>query len=432
LEIWTDVLDIQGIGVDDPFQELGGHSLQALHILARLFARTSLRLYARDLLDARTIARLAALMAERQENSTPDWAALACFRPIDPAEVPVAPEAVELRSAPGLVGTPEITTTEVQSLYEQFPYPSPVAGESLIHDVANAVEFLFPGQDLADWNILDGGCGTGHRVSALAQAYPRARVLGIDLTPASLSVARQLASRHGLHNLEFQQANLLELQLARRFELIVSTGVIVCLPDPVLGLKNLLDSLAPQGVLFLWLYHALGEWERMLDRELIFTLWDNRADLSEGVALLDGLGMRLGTGRYGSGSAELSEGDTRQTSLDVDAYLHPIVHTYRFQESLELLRAAGAEWVAINGINVEGQSRLIALGDAGEDPSFCVLETDLFHDPLSREKYRRLDRLSKLKAIELRLRPTGFTLVAGKGTAYQTCGPRIYDNLLRL
>ena len=67
----------------------------------------------------------------------------------------------------------DAATRSVKQMYEQHPYPSPVAGDSLITDLANAVGFLFKGDDLAGWRILDAGCGTGHRLAGFASRYPR-------------------------------------------------------------------------------------------------------------------------------------------------------------------------------------------------------------------------------------------------------------------
>ena len=57
--IWTEVLGIDGVGIEDDFFELGGHSLLATQLFARL--RDALRITAplRLLFDNRTIGALA-------------------------------------------------------------------------------------------------------------------------------------------------------------------------------------------------------------------------------------------------------------------------------------------------------------------------------------------------------------------------------------
>lgn len=59
LAIWTDVLQQSGIGVDDPFFDLGGDSLKAIRIVARVVERFAPDLSPADLLERSTIAALA-------------------------------------------------------------------------------------------------------------------------------------------------------------------------------------------------------------------------------------------------------------------------------------------------------------------------------------------------------------------------------------
>ncbi|WP_198299665.1 non-ribosomal peptide synthetase [Tumebacillus avium] len=59
-EIWQDVLGLAGLGVHDPFLELGGHSLQAVQILARVREQLGLEVGLHQLFASPTIALLAA------------------------------------------------------------------------------------------------------------------------------------------------------------------------------------------------------------------------------------------------------------------------------------------------------------------------------------------------------------------------------------
>ncbi|HEY0510666.1 MAG TPA: amino acid adenylation domain-containing protein, partial [Thermoanaerobaculia bacterium] len=67
-EIWSEVLNVSGVGIEDHFFELGGHSLLAARAIARIHDVLGRRLPPRALFDAPTIERLAALMTELTEG----------------------------------------------------------------------------------------------------------------------------------------------------------------------------------------------------------------------------------------------------------------------------------------------------------------------------------------------------------------------------
>jgi 2-polyprenyl-3-methyl-5-hydroxy-6-metoxy-1,4-benzoquinol methylase len=123
-------------------------------------------------------------------------------------------------------------TRTVKAMYEEYAYPSPVVGDSLIYDSANVLRFFFPGGNLANKRILDAGCGTGHRLIASAKTFPNASFLGVDMTRASLDTAQALARRHGISNVMFKEADLLDLELKEKYDIVFSGGVIHHLKDP--------------------------------------------------------------------------------------------------------------------------------------------------------------------------------------------------------
>lgn len=324
-------------------------------------------------------------------------------------------------------------TRGTKQLYEQYPYPSPVTGSSLIRDLTNAIEVLFPGQEFEDWNILDAGCGSGHRLLNLAKRYPKANFTGVDLSASSLKVAAQIARQSGIANVTFRQANLLELKLATKYQLIVSTGVIHHLCDPQLGLKRVFACLSDDGLMYAWFYHSFGEFQRLLDRELVRLLWGpENSDFPEGVAVVEDLGLNLSSEQYGTKTSTPSERDISQLSINADAYLHPIVNAYRFHEIIEMFRQADADWTALNGVNLEGTSKLIDLDQVSDLPHLCITDRELLKTDRLREKFRRLDKLAKLRVIELSLRPTGFGILAGRNDSFRQGGERITHNAIRL
>lgn len=77
-EIWMELLDLDDVGVDEDFFDLGGHSLAAARVVARIVERFGVRLSLRTVLRERTIATLAAELERTQApaNSRPPLAAL--------------------------------------------------------------------------------------------------------------------------------------------------------------------------------------------------------------------------------------------------------------------------------------------------------------------------------------------------------------------
>src|SRR5881628_3469690 len=80
--------------------------------------------------------------------------------------------------------------------------------------------------------ILDVGCGTGEGSSRLAEMFPRADVLGVDVLNPTLDQARA-RYRHLAPRLRFENQSAYELRAAdRAFDLTVSRHVLHSIPYP--------------------------------------------------------------------------------------------------------------------------------------------------------------------------------------------------------
>ena len=165
-------------------------------------------------------------------------------------------------SLPQLTPIEDGVSKDVRRQYEENPYPRWQyldTREALPLGVLMKRRFPFLGVNEADYpakpDILVAGSGTGREPVMHAREYQGSSVLAVDLSLASLAYGARMASKMGVVNIEFAQADILELgALDRRFDVIYSSGVLHHLSDPVAGWRVLCGLLAERGVMYIGLY----------------------------------------------------------------------------------------------------------------------------------------------------------------------------------
>lgn len=161
--------------------------------------------------------------------------------------------------------TPAAITRQVSAFYENHPYPPPVDDLQAYRQAwddqrRRADSHLFwsnePYRD--DRSILVAGCGTT-QAAHYALRWPRAQVIGIDVSAKSLAFTQELKRKHALVNLEVRQLAVERAaELGQSFAHVVCTGVLHHLPDPDAGLRALHDVLEPTGALNVMVYAPYG------------------------------------------------------------------------------------------------------------------------------------------------------------------------------
>ena len=154
----------------------------------------------------------------------------------------------------------------VSSQYERWVYPEPILD---LHiwlednwqwaDPSHSHRLFWPDREtVTDLDILVAGCGTS-QAAILAYTNPTARVTGIDVSQPSLDHHRRLKNSHALENLDLHVLPIEDVaMLDRDFDLVISTGVLHHLADPVAGLAALAACLRVDGVASLMLYARYG------------------------------------------------------------------------------------------------------------------------------------------------------------------------------
>src|SRR5262249_5099377 len=119
-------------------------------------------------------------------------------------------------------------------------------------------------------DVLVAGCGTGQHPIHIAQQFAGARVLAVDLSRPSLAYARRKTSELGLTQIEYAQADILNLGvLCRSLDLIEAVGVLHHLKDPQAGWRVLVSLLRPGGVMNIGLYSELARQDVVQARAVI-------------------------------------------------------------------------------------------------------------------------------------------------------------------
>ena len=150
--------------------------------------------------------------------------------------------------------------------YGRWIYPQP-ADDLDVHsrarrdvcDPALCHRLFWPDRDYPQpLDILVAGCGA-NQAADIAYHNRNARVLGIDVSEPSLSHERYLRHKHNLDNLELLRLPIEDVPtLGRDFDLILSTGVLHHMAEPLVGLTTLGQCLRHDGVIALYLYGRYG------------------------------------------------------------------------------------------------------------------------------------------------------------------------------
>ena len=139
--------------------------------------------------------------------------------------------------------------------YSEFPKFQRLMAEDsgAVHDatllditlplVPDLIERLRNGIDVADV-----GCGSGHAINLMAEAFPQSRFVGFDLSDDGLAAARTEAAEKGLTNASFEERDAAALDETERFDLITSFDAVHDQARPDLMLAGIAQALRPDGV----------------------------------------------------------------------------------------------------------------------------------------------------------------------------------------
>jgi len=159
----------------------------------------------------------------------------------------------------------DAVSASVRSQYETYIYPrwvntevlsQPKTLSSLLTKLNVKVHLPIDHFD-ASLKLLVAGCGTGQHAIAASSRLKNRRTVAVDLSLSSLSYAKRQTLEFGLNNIEYINANILDLlALDENFHVIECCGVLHHMAEPWDGLASLTQILEPGGLIKLGLYSS--------------------------------------------------------------------------------------------------------------------------------------------------------------------------------
>jgi len=171
--------------------------------------------------------------------------------------------------------------------------------------------------------VADFGCGSGHLLVLLAQAFPNSAFTGYDISPADIDRAQSATSQMGLVNVRFHQADVCGLDTGQIYDYALALDVIHDLAQPEAGLAAIARSLKPGGTLLMLEFSASSRLEENLDHPLAPWLYAQSVmycmtvSLSQGGA---GLGCMWGKERALALLAEVGFVEVEVKRTEADPY----------------------------------------------------------------------------------------------------------------
>ena len=230
--------------------------------------------------------------------------------------------------------------------YERWTYPAPIedipawlTSNWQWYDPTHAHPILWPDRGYRPgMDILIAGCGT-NQAAVFAYTNPDAKVVGVDISQASLDHQRFLKDKYGLDNLELHLLPIEELPtLGRQFDLVVSTGVLMVMADPLAGMKALAECVRPDGAVAIMVYAKYGRFGVTLLQSVFRDLGLGQDE--ESVRMVRVATSKLGPDHPVRSYFKIAPDLNYDAGL-VDTFLIGRELTYSVDDCLELIDGAG-------------------------------------------------------------------------------------------
>jgi len=260
-----------------------GHRVGLFDVMAGLAPSTSEQIasaadvderYTREWLGAMTTGGVVSYDPERRTYALPPGHAASLTRAAGPDNL-----AIQTQFLP-LLATVESPLVECfrngggvpYSAYHEF-HRLMAEDSAAVHDAALLDDIipLVPGLDdrlRAGIDVADIGCGSGHAINLLAQAYPASRFVGYDFSEEAIAAGRREAVALGLANATFEVRDVTDLGEVDAFNLVTAFDAIHDQAHPAPVLDGIARALRPGGTFLMVDIRASSNVEDNLEHQL--------------------------------------------------------------------------------------------------------------------------------------------------------------------
>ncbi len=252
---------------------------------------------------------------------------------------------------------------QVKEQYEHFPYPPRNPEDERRHlratvtdclDVLNHHGFGGKRNFHKNFRALVAGGGTGDSTICLAEQLQGtdAEITYLDMSMASMKVAKARAEVRGLENIQWVNGSLLDLPTMElgQFDYINCSGVLHHLENPEEGLRALNSVLAEGGVMGIMLYGKYGRTAIYQMQELLRMLSGDASD-SDKLAICKTVLAQLPESNWFNHSKNWFYDHRGGDAALYDLLLHSQDRAYSIPELYDYMKGVGLSIAAFIGPN---------------------------------------------------------------------------------